>query len=193
LYDAGLASLAYFYFDFQDVGKQTRRDLLFSFLIQLSTRSNPLCDILFRLYQLHDDGERQPDDNALKQCLKDMLTFPNPFPIYLIMDALDECPTSSGIPSDRKQILYLVEELVELRLPRLHICVTSREAIDIGDTLESLASYAVSLQEESGQKKDIDHYISSIVYSNAGYLMGKWKTEDKDLVVKTLSERADGM
>ncbi|KAH8983648.1 hypothetical protein EDB92DRAFT_1562079 [Lactarius akahatsu] len=78
------ASMAYFYFDFRDLDKQARRNLLPSLLIQLSTCSNAYCDILSRLYETHDDGERQPSDKALIQCLKEMLTLPNQGPVYLM-------------------------------------------------------------------------------------------------------------
>jgi hypothetical protein len=68
-----------------------------------------------------------------------MLTLPDQGPVYLILDALDECPNTSGVPSSREQVLDLVKELVDLRLPSLHICVTSRPEVDIQDTLASLA------------------------------------------------------
>jgi len=32
-----------------------------------------------------------------------------------------------------------------------------------------------------------------VVYSNSETIMRRWRTEDKELVVKVLSERADGM
>ncbi|KAH9040411.1 hypothetical protein EDB85DRAFT_2286673 [Lactarius pseudohatsudake] len=68
--------------------------------------------------------------------------------IYPIMDsdALDECPDNFGIPSDRKRVLDFVKELVDLRLLNFHIYVTSRSEIDIGDSLEPLASHTVSLR-----------------------------------------------
>ncbi|KAH8980413.1 hypothetical protein EDB92DRAFT_2107223, partial [Lactarius akahatsu] len=115
LHKAGFVYMAYFYFDFRDVDKQSRRDLLRSLLVQLSARSDPFCDILSRLYTEHDDGTRQPSDNALMHCLNEMLTLPNQPPVYLIMDALDECPNTSGIPSAREQVLDVVKELVDLR------------------------------------------------------------------------------
>jgi hypothetical protein len=141
--------MAYFYFDFRDLDKQSRSDLLRSLLIQLSARSDPFCDVLSQLYKEHDDGTRQPSDNALVHCLKDMIMLPDQGPIYLIMDALDECPNTSGIPSAREQVLELVKELVSLRLPRLHICVTSRPEVDIRNALERLAFISVSLHNES--------------------------------------------
>jgi len=36
-------------------------------------------------------------------------------------------------------------------------------------------------------------YIKSVVYSDSERVMKRWKTEDKDLVIQTLSERVDGM
>ena len=185
--------MAYFYFDFRDINKKTRRNLLPSLLTQLSNRSDHFCDILSRLYKVHDNGAHQPSDSALMQCLKEMLTLPNQGPVYLIMDALDECPDTSDVPSAREQVLDLVKDLVGLQLPSLHICVTSRPEVDINDALESLASQTVSLQDESGQKKDIANYVRYIVYSGSGKFMRRWRQEDKEHVIETLSERADGM
>ena len=47
--ETGQASMGYFYFDFRDVNKQHWRDLVPSLLIQLSSRSNPRCDMLSHL------------------------------------------------------------------------------------------------------------------------------------------------
>ena len=193
LYEAGSASMAYFYFDFRDDDKRSRHNLLPSLLVQLSARSDPFCDVLSRLYQSHDEGVRQPSDGALMRCLKDMLTLPDQGPVYLILDALDECPKTFGLPSVRKQVLELVKDLVDLRLPSLHICVTSRPEVDIRDALERIASHSVSLHEESGQKEDIAEYVKSVVLSNSVREIQRWRDADRDLVIKTLSERADGM
>jgi hypothetical protein len=73
---AGLGSIAYFYFDFRDLDKQNRRNLLSSLLVQLSARSSPRCDILHRLYLDHDHGTKMPTEAVLTQCLKDMLAIP---------------------------------------------------------------------------------------------------------------------
>ena len=193
LCSAGSASMAYFYFDFRDLDKQARHNILPSLLVQLSNRSNAFCDILSHLYETHDIGARQPSDKALTQCLQEMLTLPDQGPVYLVIDALDECPDTSGVPTARQRVLDLVKELVSLRLPSLHICVTSRPEVDIGDALESLASQTVSLQDELGQKKDIADYIRSVVYSGSSKFMKRWRKEDKEDVIETLSERAGGM
>ena len=187
------ATMAYFYFDFRDANKQGLRDLVPSLLTQLSAPSEPRYKIPSDLYSAHDEGKKQPSDKILAECLKQMLTLPDQPPTYLIIDALDESPNSSGIPSPRERVLYLLKELIELRLPNLHICVTSRPEIEIRDVLEPLASRQVSLHDQTGQKQDIVDYVKSIVYSDIEPIMRRWRTEDKEHVIKVLSERADGM
>ena len=191
LRNAGLAIMAYFYFDFRDTDKRNRRDLLLSLLSQLSARSDRCCDILHRVYTTHDNGTHKPTDDVLIQSLKEAFTYFNDHPIYIIMDAIDECPNTFGVPSPRELVLDLVKELVELSLPSLRICVTSRPEIDIRTVLEPLTSLRVSLHDETGQKEDIVEYVISVVHSDAR--MGKWREQDQILVIETLSERADGM
>ena len=183
--------MAYFYFDFRDVDKQKLRNLLPSLLIQLSSRSDLRFDILSRLYSLHDDGIRKPSDHAMIECLKEMLTLEAQGPTYIVMDALDECPITSTIPSPREEVLEFVDELVGLHLPNVHICVTSRPEHDIQAVLKPLSVRAVSLHEETGQQQDIADYVTSFVGSDRR--MRRWREEDKDLVIKTLPEKADGM
>ena len=191
LRDAGLAFMSYFYFDFKETDKQNRRNLLLSLLSQLFSRSDLCCDMLYRVYLTHDNGAHKPTDDALIQILKDTLTFSDHGPIYIIMDALDECPNTFGLPSPRELVLDLVKELVGLTLPNLHICVTSRPEIDIRTALELLSSHQVSLHDQTGQKDDIVEYVCSVVRSDAR--MGRWRDQDQNLVIETLSDRVDGM
>ena len=107
------------------------------------------------------------------------------------MDALDECPNNSGLPTPREEVLDLIDNLVGLHLPNLHICVTSRPEIDIQTTLEPLTTLRVSLHNQTGQREDIMDYVSSVVHSDKK--MRRWREEDRNLVIETLSERADGM
>jgi hypothetical protein len=190
---AGNASMAYFYFDFRDAKKQGLHDLLTSLLTQISASSGPCCDILSDLYSAHNKGKNQPSDSSLADSLKRMVAIPDQPSIFLIIDALDESPNTSGISSPREMVLQLVKELVDLSLPNLHICVTSRPEFDIRDVLEPLTSRRVSLHDESGQKQDIEDYVRSVVYSDSQQIMKRWRKEDKELVINTLSERADGM
>jgi hypothetical protein len=185
--------MAYFYFDFKDTGKQDSRALLTSLLIQLCDQSDSFCEVLLRLYSAHRDGSRQPSDAALVQSLKKMITTAGKVPIYLIIDALDECPDTSGLQSSREKVLELVEDLLELHNPNFRLCITSRPEIDIRTSLEQWTSESscISLHDQTGQKEDIINYIRSVVYTDRK--MKRWRTEDKELIIETLSDRAEGM
>jgi hypothetical protein len=188
---AGLASIAYFYFDFRDPEKQNLRGLLSSLIFQLSANSDPCYQILSRLYSIHAGGAVEPPEDVLKECLVEMLQVPGQPPMYIIIDALDECPNISGMPTAREQVLEFLEHLVSSNLPNLYICATSRPEIDIRTILEPLAPFRMSLHEESGQKEDISSYISKVVH--ADQRMRRWRNADKKLVIDSLSDKADGM
>ena len=191
MHAAGLATIAYYYFDFRDVKKQDCYGLLSSLISQLSAESDSCFNILSRLYSDHTRGTRKPDIDALKSCLTDMLGLPGQAPIYIIVDGLDECPNFSGTPSAREEVLDVIEELVDLKLQNVHLCVASRPEIDIRMVLEPLTPLRISLHDESGQKEDIIEYIKSVVRSDRR--MRRWREEDQNLVIDTLSENADGM
>ena len=189
--DAGSAFLAYFYFDFKDTAKQDSRALLSSFLVQLSNQSDQFCDVLRGLYSEHQDGSQQPNNASLLRCLKGMLAIAGPEPIYLVIDALDECPNDLGLPSSRAKVLKTVKELMDIRHPNLRIWVTSRPEYDIRTTLEPLATQQISLHDECGQKQDINDYVTSVVHSDEK--MKRWRDDDKDMVIEKLTHKADGM
>ena len=112
-------------------------------------------------------------------------------PVYLVIDALDECPNdSSDLPSrsPRGKVLGVVAELVNLRLPNMRICITSRPEVDIRDIVKSLATQEISLHDESGQNQDINTYVTFVVRS-----VTKWRDDDKKMVTNKLTENADGM
>ncbi|KAH9173659.1 hypothetical protein EDB89DRAFT_681998 [Lactarius sanguifluus] len=174
LCNAGQASITYFYFDFRDKEKQNVRNLVTSLLIQLSAFSDPCCDIIRRVYSAHGNGTRQPTDDVLASCLKEMLTVVAENPIFIVMDALDECPDHSGLPTIRKEVLVVLEDLVGLHLPNL---------------LDLFTPFHFTTNVNN---KRVSLIMSRPVVNSDGK-MREWPDEDKELVVKVLSERADGM
>jgi hypothetical protein len=188
---SGLASLAMFYHDFRDDRKQDHRGLLSSVLVQLCHQSDSYCAILSKLFSEHGNGSQQPSDHALVCCFNDMVNLPQQAPIFLIVDALDECPNSSGLPTSREEVLSLINDLVDSQLPNLRICVTSRPEVDITQALLPLTFRSISLHDERGQMEDVNNFINSVVNSDRG--MRRWRAEDKQLVIDVLTKRADGM
>ncbi len=190
---SGLALVAYYYFDFKDAAKRDVRGLLTSLLLQLVDDSDPCWDLLCQLHETCRDGSEQPSEAALAQCLNSMLDLPSQIPTYVIIDALDECPNNIGIPSAREKVLNVVGNLVRSNHSNLFICVTSRPEQDVNIILNPLtpSSRRVSLHEEGGQMEDINSFVRSSVMND--WTMRGWRAEDKEIVIRVLSERAQGM
>ena len=191
--ESGSSLVAFYYFDFKDVAKRDVRGLLASVLLQLVGKSDSCWDTLHQLYKSCDLGSQQPSEAALIQYLKDMVDLPGQVPIYLIVDALDECPNTTGTPSAREKVLNFIQDLIQSNHPNLFVCLTSRPEQDISAILNPLTSPSnrMSLHEEDGQMQDIDRYVRSFVQTDAA--MRRWRAEDKELVINALSERAGGM
>ena len=104
---SGHASLALYYYDFRDDKKRDLCRLLSSVLFQLCDQSDSYRPILSTFYSAHLDGARSPSDDKLLCCLIDLLKLPGSQPIYLIIDALDECPSTSSLSSPHEELLSL--------------------------------------------------------------------------------------
>ena len=187
----GLASLAFYYYDFREDRKKDLRGLLSSVLFQLCDQSDSYHDILSTFYSIHRHGAQSPSDDELAGCLKDLLELSGQALVYLVVDALDECPITLHVTSPRDKVLNLLEDLVGSKLESLQICVTSRPEVDIKIVLEPLTFRSISIHDEDGQMKDIENYIKSTV--NSHRKMRRWKSEHKQLVIDVLTARADGM
>ena len=185
--------IGYYYFDYKDTSKRDIRGMLASLLFQLGCSSETCWNVLYQLYSVCNNGSEQPSNASLIKCLGDMLELPGQLPTFVVLDALDECPITTETPSAREKVLDFVEEFVGSGHPNLFICITSRPEQDIQTVLNPLtsASLRVALHEESGQREDINKYLRSFVQTDRA--MRRWKEEDKELVINTLSERAGGM
>ena len=167
--------------------------MLSSILLQLVGDSDPCWHLLSQLHKKCHDGLEQPSEAALAQCLNSVIDLSGQIPTYIIIDALDECPNNIGTPSARERVLNFIDDLVQSNHSNLFICITSRPEQDINSTLNPLTdpSRRVSLHEEGGQMKDINSFVRSFVMNDR--TMRRWRAEDKELVIRVLSERAQGM
>jgi|SRR5712672_3388273 len=104
--------MTYFYLYFKNSNKQQVNGLLASLIAQLSAKCATCYNILSALYSDYDAGSRRlGDDDALIDCLANMFKIEGRPTIYIIMDAIDECPKSPGVFSPRERVLQLVERL----------------------------------------------------------------------------------
>ena len=180
-----------YFYNFRDDLKKDLRGLLSSVLLQLSDLSDSYYNSLSTFHSTHRDGARSPRDEELIRCLLDLIKLPGPPPVYLIVDGLDESPNTSSQSFHREQVLSFLDNLVKARLQNLRLCVTSRPEVDIKAILEPLAFRSVSLEKESGQQKDIEEYIESIIHTDKK--MENWSPKHQQLVIDVLTTKADGM
>ena len=187
----GLANLAIFYFHFGDITKQDARNLLSSVLFQLCSQSGQYSQVLSSIYSSHGNGSREPSIETLQKCLKDILALQGQGPLYVVMDAIDECSDSSGLRTQRQEVLEILKELIELNHPHVHFCVTSRPEIDIQRVFDPLNPYNVSLHNQPGQIRDLADYVKTVVGSDAK--MQDWPAKVKESVINTLAAKGGGM
>ena len=188
---AGLVLLAYYYCDFRDDKQKDLRGLVSSLLVQLCHQSDSYCDMVSKFFKKHKHNLSCPSDAALVSCLKCLLNLPGQTPVYLIVDALDECPTTLDLSPAREKVLTLVSQLTTSKYPNLHVCVTSRLEPDLSVVLEPLSFRSISLHDESGQKEAVTSYIKSVVHTDTK--MQAWRAGDKELVTNMLTHKAEGM
>lgn len=191
MHKRGQALFAIFYCDFRDDNKKNLRELVSSLIVQLCHQADSYSTILSDFYLAYDNGSRYASDEALIGCLKNMLKHPGQAPVHIVIDALDECPDAVGRPSPREKVLKFVLELVNLHLQNLRLCITSRPEADIRRVLDPFPFHRISLHDERGQMQDIVDYIRSVVSTD--WKMGRWRVEDRELVIDVLTKKADGM
>src|SRR5260221_841247 len=136
----GSTLIASYYFDFKDSSKHDVHGMLRSLLLQLGETSSQCWDALHQLYNTCRDGSEQPSEASLAKCLKTMLKLSGQVPIFVVLDALDECLSTTGTPSAREKVLAFVEDLILSNHPNLFICITSRPEQNIQAVLNPLTS-----------------------------------------------------
>ena len=85
--------------------------------------------------------------------------------MYLIFDALDECPK-------RRELLRWLEEIVSAKLDGVHLLVTSRWEEDIRASLEQPIPEVINL--ESQVHGDIEIYIQKALRNDSRFTRHKW-------------------
>jgi hypothetical protein len=138
-----------------------------------------------------------PSDQELKTALVDLLgslekahqlqgapPLHPPNGVYILIDALDELPVGPY----RTNVLQMLTYLSSLRIPYLHILVTSREESDISTALNSWDSLLI---DKSKVALDIKLYVSNEIDKHLG--LSSQKKEMKEQIVGRLAGQGHGM
>ncbi|KAF7363939.1 hypothetical protein MSAN_01052200 [Mycena sanguinolenta] len=175
------SALAYFYFYHGGtVADQSLFGMLSSIISQLEEHLPKDSSPLQKLYEQLEFGAHQPSMKELETCFKDLITALSPRPIFIVLDALDECSE----PNKLEPILYLFQSA-----RNTHVFVTSRHENFFIQLLRPLATYQLNLN--SLIDRDIDIYLRQFLVKELPFR--EWAEADRNLVLNYLCKHSDGM
>lgn len=136
------------------------------------------------LYQNYHPG--QPPLEVLKTTLRSILGQPGDK--YIVIDALDECPSQEG---ERGQLCALLQEISSWELPLLHILTTSRREPDIEEAFAQIPNVSRVPIQNALVDADILKYVEAQLA--AVPKLARWKPHLKEEIREALVEGAHGM
>ena len=182
--------LLYFYFDFSDVHKQTLDNMVRSLINQLYNRSTNAWKQLDLLFSSCGNGCRQPSLESLGQVLLQMIDSLED--VYVVLDALDECCTRIGSPTEG--LLAWIRNLLDLEHRNIHLLMTSRPEQDIRSKLNDLVHKENIIPIQSDLvKDDIQIYVHTRVRKSDNLRRWQARPEVQDEIEATLMGKANGM
>jgi hypothetical protein len=172
--------LAYWYFQFSNDATQKVGSFLRSLIRQLST--TPLLDGISRLWHDHNRTGSEPGIEELAKVLDEVIES-HKEQVFIVMDALDECPQTPDQP-ERARLLALLLNISSKHRENLHILITSRPEHDIHSALTSYPSINLEMFVAS----DVKHFVKSSLQSGDLKVWNvdiKQKIEDRLLSIET--------
>jgi hypothetical protein len=174
--------IAFFYFTFNDESKRDESAMLRALLLQLAGQ---LSDGHSRLERLRNSSESGPPPPVvLIQYLRDFIQ--RFHQVYILIDALDESPRGNR----RDEILGSIMAMRGWSLPGLHLLVTSRDELDIRESLDVAPAEKVAMKNDEVEQ-DISNYITEKLATDSK-LRTKWQSY-RDRIQETLAKRANGV
>lgn len=173
--------IAYFYFTFNDTSKQDESAMLRALLLQLSSQRQDGNLYLTDLYKSYKTTGTPPSPVLTDHLHRLIQEFHH---VYIVLDALDESPRSGA----REQVLDTLETMRKWSFSGLHLLITSRDELDIRESLTIFPIQQVAMKN-AGIEKDIADFISGRLQSRK---LRKWLSYH-DKIQGALVERAKGV
>jgi hypothetical protein len=144
---------------------------------------------LRKAYDQSNCGQQRPTTSKLIELLKSVVDgFEN---VYIIVDAVDECPKSDG---ERAKLLGIIQQTFDWRFAQLHLLVSSRTDVDIKNALDDIPQGRGSLQVVNAQGKqcieDIEKFLANRLEDSK---FSRWSPNLRQEVKIRLGSQADGM
>ncbi|MCJ1437731.1 hypothetical protein MMC27_007118 [Xylographa pallens] len=177
--------IAYFYFDFNTGEKQNVSNCLSSLVGQICHQSGLVLEVLEELYEKCSNGNQKVAPCDLIKVMRIYATGGDPQDIYIVLDALDECPEGDL----RDEVLKLITDLCSWSASKIHLIVTSRQESDIQEALIPLLTWPAIPIQGARVRGDIEAYVDHQITTYLRRLSTDLKEEIKD----TLLQGANGM
>ena len=175
------SALAFFFFTFNDESKQDASAMLHALLLQLSGQVVGMDADLKRLKDSYSHGT--PPVPILMEYLRSAMT--RCHDVYLLLDALDECPMGDT----RDYVLSTIQTIRQWSVPSLHLLVTSRDILDIRQALNVEVENTVALTDDN-VSQDILRYVSHQVDHDPR--LHRWG-KHRETIKQCLAQRANGV
>ncbi|KAJ7903935.1 hypothetical protein B0H13DRAFT_2663555 [Mycena leptocephala] len=171
--------LVFFYFDTNNSQQQTVTQLLCSLVTQLSVQAPSPDNTLNALWTSYGRGQHLPANPALISDALIPILREFTKPVYIVLDALDEC-------SERDKLIEYITKIIDAELANVHLILTSRPEVPRGT---ALFQRAVSISLEGCVDRDIEAYVTEMLAK----FEFDWPEERKDQIKEALLERGGGM
>ncbi len=174
-------AVSYFFFNFNDVEKQSASNAVRSLLFQFAQQARYGLLALEQLYHECGSGQRLPSEDKVQSLFRDMMDRIKSK--YVILDALDEC-------TDHDRLWMFVRDLVEFKQPGLRVMVTSRRERDIEEQLSRIADHNVNIHSALVDN-DISVYVRSRLITDLR--LKKWPPSVREEIIEAMVKNGGGM
>ncbi|KAL1850813.1 hypothetical protein Plec18167_002552 [Paecilomyces lecythidis] len=174
-----------FFFDFQDINKQSVDKMARSLILQLYAASHTCRAELKELFSKCNDGYRQPSKRALFDTLVNMLN--SGTKIKVVIDALDEC-------NERDEFIEWAQRLIALSNTTTSFIFTSRQEEDITSGLKSCISEDDWIYVQQGPvDQDIRSYTHGIIHGDNEFRRWRSRPSMLEQIEVDIMNKANGM
>ncbi|KAK4226576.1 hypothetical protein QBC38DRAFT_456116 [Podospora fimiseda] len=172
--------LTIYYYCFHGHNQDETKPLLRWIICELCRRTDIIPQ---KAYSMYEQGHA-PTLIELMACLSSLLELSDLEGVFLVIDALDES-------QDRHNLLKTVRDLVsDSRFNKIHMLTTSREYLDIEETMSPI-SEPLSMSDNESVQADIRHYVTAKISSHPKFQ--GWSSTLRAEVEVALSAGAKGM
>ncbi|KAJ5706534.1 NACHT nucleoside triphosphatase [Penicillium malachiteum] len=178
-----------FFFNFNDIGKQTLDNMIRSLAFQLYQAGTDSAVHLDIFFQAHQDGRNQPETQGLLDVVdKILITQRRVSIVSIVLDALDESIT-------RDDVLKWIKHVKDRpELAHVQLLYTSRlEAEFLRHIPDSIGQESCLLLDKQAVNRDIRSWVSAQLSERRDFIEKRLSKDLVERIRRKIGEEADGM